>query len=237
MLAQCALIVEHVALETWIILEYLLQRLAHGRPGYLGRGAIDVTSQVFSENDLGHGNVSLIYAVTDRWKSGKLVILTWTNPRWASRCYREMSISLSQAEAVVEGALAKARELGLPPLSIAVLDSGGHLKAMQRQDGVAFLRAAICEAKAWGALALGASSRHFAERYASDTLQRGFMNALGGNTRERIVPLPGGVLIRDGDGRLLGAVGVAGAASEDDEACAVAGIEVCGLVADLDSRR
>lgn len=148
-----------------------------------------------------------------------------------------MSISLSQAETVVEGALAKARELGLPPVSVAVLDSGGHLKAMQRQDGVAFLRAAVCEAKAWGALALGASSRHFAQRYAADALQRGFMNAMGGRTRERIVPLPGGVLIRDGGRRLLGAVGVAGAASQDDEACAIAGIEACGLIADLDSER
>jgi len=148
-----------------------------------------------------------------------------------------MSISLSHAETIVEGALAKALELGLPPLSVAVLDSGGHLKAMQRQDGVAFLRATVCQAKAWGALALGASSRHFAQRYADDALQRGFISAMGGGPRERIVPLPGGVLIRDRDGRLLGAVGVAGAASEDDEACAVAGIESAGLSADLDSTR
>jgi uncharacterized protein GlcG (DUF336 family) len=148
-----------------------------------------------------------------------------------------MSISLSQAETVVEGALTRARELGLPPVSVAVLDSGGHLKAMQREDGVAFFRATVCQAKAWGALALGASSRHFAERYSSDTLQRGFINAMGGSPRERIVPLPGGVLIRDRDGRLLGAVGVAGAASEDDEACAIAGIETSGLSADLESTR
>lgn len=148
-----------------------------------------------------------------------------------------MSISLSQAETAVEGALAKARELGLPPVSVAVLDSGGHLKAMQREDGVAFLRATVCQAKAWGALALGASSRHFAERYSDHLLQRGFMNAMGGSPRERIVPLPGGVLIREPDGRLLGAIGVAGAASEDDEACAVAGIEAAGLAADLDSTR
>lgn len=148
-----------------------------------------------------------------------------------------MNISLSQAESVVEGALAKARELGLPPVSVAVLDSGGHLKSMQREDGVAFFRATVCQAKAWGALALGASSRHYAERYSKDILQRGFINAVGGSSRERIVPLPGGVLIRDRDGGLLGAVGVAGAASEDDEACAVAGIEASGLSADLDSTR
>jgi uncharacterized protein GlcG (DUF336 family) len=148
-----------------------------------------------------------------------------------------MSISLSQAETVVEGALAKARELGLPPVSVAVLDAGGYLKAMQREDGVAFLRATVCQAKAWGALALGASSRHFAERYAGDALQRGFISAMGGGPRERVVPLPGGVLIRDGGGKLLGAVGVAGAASEDDEACAIAGIESADLSADLESTR
>ena len=148
-----------------------------------------------------------------------------------------MSISLSQAETIVEGALARARELGLPPLSVAVLDAGGHLKAMQRQDGVAFLRATVCQAKAWGALALGASTRHFAERYAGDTLQRGFISAIGGSSKERIVPLPGGVLIRDRRGRLLGAVGVAGAASEDDETCAIAGVKAAGLSADLDSTR
>ena len=148
-----------------------------------------------------------------------------------------MSISLSQAETVVEGAIARARELGLPPVSVAVLDPGGHLKAMQREDGVAFLRADVCQAKAWGALALGASSRHFSKRYSGDILQRGFLTAMGGIARERIVPLAGGVLIRDKGGRLLGAVGVAGTASEDDEACAVAGIEACGLTADFDSTR
>lgn len=148
-----------------------------------------------------------------------------------------MSITLSQAETIVEAALAKARERGFPPLSVAVLDAGGHLKALQREDGVAFLRASVCQAKAWGALALGASSRHFAERYAGDALQRGFISTMGDGPRERIVPLPGGVLIRDGGGRLLGAVGVAGAASEDDETCAIAGIESAGLVADLDSIR
>lgn len=148
-----------------------------------------------------------------------------------------MTISLSQAEMIVESALARGRQLGLPPLSVAVLDSGGYLKSLQREDGVAFLRATVCQAKAWGALALGASTRHFAERYASDALQRGFINAMGAAPRERIVPLPGGVLIRNQSGRLLGAVGVAGAASEDDEACAVAGVEASGLRADLDSTR
>jgi len=148
-----------------------------------------------------------------------------------------MSLSLSQSEAIIDAAISRARELGLPPLAVAVLDAGGHLKRLEREDGVAFLRASICRSKAWGALALGASSRHFADRYAGDPLQRGFMNALGNGPAERIVPLPGGVLIRNEAGTLMGAVGVAGGASEDDEACAVAGIEACGLKADLTSKR
>ena len=148
-----------------------------------------------------------------------------------------MSLSLSQSETILDAALGKARELGLPPVGVAVLDAGGYLKAMRGEDGLAFLRADICRAKAWSALALGASSRHFAERYAGDELQRGFMNAMGNGPAERIVPLPGGVLIRNEAGELMGAVGVAGAASEDDEACAVAGIEACGLKPDLTSTR
>lgn len=148
-----------------------------------------------------------------------------------------MSLTLSQSQTIVAGAISKARELGLPPLAVAVLDTGGHLISLEREDGVAFLRASVCRSKAWGALALGASSRHFAGRYAGDELQRGFMNALGNDPHERIVPLPGGVLIRNEKGELLGAVGVAGGASEDDEACAIAGIEACGLKADLTSKR
>lgn len=148
-----------------------------------------------------------------------------------------MSISLEQSETIVGAALRKAREIGLPPVAVAVLDAGGHLKCLQREDGVAFLRADICRGKAWGALALGASSRHFADRYANDVLQRGFIGSLAGGTPVSVIPLPGGVLIRDGGGALMGAVGVAGAASEDDEACAIAGIEACGLNPDLESTR
>ena len=148
-----------------------------------------------------------------------------------------MSISLSQCDAIIEATLADARARSLPPVGVAVLDAGGHLKALRAEDGLAFLRAKVCRAKAWGALALGASSRHFAARYSNDELQRGFMNALADGPAESIVPLPGGVLIRDDAGTLLGAVGVAGAASEDDEACAVAGIEASGLVPDLESTR
>ena len=119
--------------------------------------------------------------------------------------------------------------LGVPPLAVAVLDPGGHLRAMQRQDGLSFLRARICQAKAWGALALGTDTRHLARRFAADLQQQGFMQALNAMSDGRIIPLPGGVLARDTHGEILGAVGVAGAASDQDEACAVAAILGIGL--------
>jgi uncharacterized protein GlcG (DUF336 family) len=116
-----------------------------------------------------------------------------------------------------------------PPLAVAVLDAGGHLKSLQREDGVSFLRVQICQAKAWGALGLATDSRNLAERYQQDELQRGFINALNAMSDGRLIPLPGGVLIRDPSGQVLGAVGVAGGPSENDEICALAGIKAIGL--------
>lgn len=138
-------------------------------------------------------------------------------------------LTLDQANRLISAALALARERSLPPVAVAVLDDGGHLKAMQREDGVSFLRARICQAKAWGALGLAVDSRSIAERYMQGGLQPGFIDALNTMTGGQVIPLPGGVLIRDADGALLGAVGIAGAASEDDEACARAGIAAIGL--------
>jgi len=138
-------------------------------------------------------------------------------------------LTLDQANRLIAGVLTEAARVGLPPLAVAVLDAGGHLKAMQRQDGLSFLRAQICQAKAWGALALGTDSRELARRFTAEPLQQGFMQALNAMSAGGIIPLPGGVLILAHDGETLGAVGVAGAASEQDEACAVAGILGIGL--------
>lgn len=138
-------------------------------------------------------------------------------------------LTLTQANRVIEGALARARALELPPVAVAVLDAGGHLKALQREDGVSFLRVRICQAKAWGALGLAEDSRRIAERYSGDELQRGFVNALNAMSGGGLIPLPGGVLIHDAAGRTLGAVGVAGAPSDRDEACAFAGVTAAGL--------
>jgi uncharacterized protein GlcG (DUF336 family) len=138
-------------------------------------------------------------------------------------------LTLAQANQVIEAALGKAREMNLPPLGVAVMDAGGHLIALQRQDGLSFLRVRVCQAKAWGALAMGTHTRNLAERLRQGPNQEGFMVALNALSGGNVVPVPGGVLIRGKDGALLGAVGVSGAASEQDEACAVAGIEALGL--------
>lgn len=138
-------------------------------------------------------------------------------------------LTLGQANQLIEATLASARKMDMPPLAVAVLDAGGHLKSLQREDGVSFLRVQICQAKAWGALGLATDSRNLAERYQQDELQRGFINALNAMSDGRLIPLPGGVLIRDPSGQVLGAVGVAGGPSENDELCALAGIKAIGL--------
>jgi uncharacterized protein GlcG (DUF336 family) len=138
-------------------------------------------------------------------------------------------LSLDQANRLIAAVLAEAARRGLPPVAVAVLDHGGYLKALQRQDGVSFMRASICQAKAWGALAMGTDSRQLARRFADDPLQQAFLQALNAMADGRIVALPGGVLVRDDAARIVGAVGVAGAASDQDEACAVAGIGAIGL--------
>lgn len=142
------------------------------------------------------------------------------------------TLTLSQANTLLDAVIATARRMQLPPVAAAVLDSGGHLKALQREDGVAFLRVQVCQAKAWGALGLEQDSRDIAARYADSDQQRGFVNALNAMTGGGLIPLPGGLLIRSDSGEILGAVGVAGAASDDDEACARAGLRAIGLAAD-----
>lgn len=139
-------------------------------------------------------------------------------------------LTLQQANEIIAACLSSARESSLPPVAVAVLDAGGHLKSLQREDGVSFLRVQICQAKAWGALGMATDSGDFEARYAQGAQQQGFVNALNAMTQGGIIPLPGGVLISGHDGRLLGAIGVAGAASDDDERCARRAIESVGLL-------
>ena len=140
--------------------------------------------------------------------------------------YATNGLTLAQANAIVQAALAKGRELDLLPLTVAVLDAGGQVKAMQREDGSSLLRPEIATGKAFGALSLGLGGRELARRAQS---MQGFMNALSDIAGGRAVPVPGGVLACDAEGVVLGAVGISGDVSAQDEVCAVAGIQAAGL--------
>jgi uncharacterized protein GlcG (DUF336 family) len=143
-----------------------------------------------------------------------------------------MALTLGQALAIVEAALRKGREMKLAPLAVAVLDAGGHMKAFLREDGAGILRPQIAEGKAWGALGMGLGSRAFAKRLVEQPNAPSFFNALAAMSDGRVVPVPGGVLIRDQNKEVIGAVGITGDTSDNDEACALAGIAEAGLLAD-----
>jgi uncharacterized protein GlcG (DUF336 family) len=138
-----------------------------------------------------------------------------------------MSLTLAQASTIVDAALGKARDTSSAPLTVAVLDSGGHLVALKREDRSGILRPDIAIAKAWGALGMGFGTRELAERATKVPM---FITAISAVSHGRLVPVPGGVLVKDG-GEVLGAVGVSGDTSDRDECCAVAGIEAAGLMA------
>ncbi len=138
-------------------------------------------------------------------------------------------LTLGQAATIVDKALEKGRERGFKPLTVVVLDAGGQPKAMKREDGSSLLRPEIAGGKAWGALGMGFGGRELARRAAANPM---FMQALTAASGGRVVPAAGGVLIRDAAGDILGAVGISGDTSENDEACAVHGIACAGLAAD-----
>jgi uncharacterized protein GlcG (DUF336 family) len=140
------------------------------------------------------------------------------------------NVTLAQASIIVDTAIAKGRELSLAPLTVVVLDSGGHMVAMKREDKSGILRTDIATGKAWGTLGMGFGGREFARRVAGGGGL--FLTALMAASDGRVVPAPGGVLIRDGAGDIVGAVGISGDTSDKDEICAVAGIAKAALKAD-----
>lgn len=136
------------------------------------------------------------------------------------------AITLDQAQTIVTAALKEGRTLGLKPLTVVVLDAGGHAVALARENGSSNLRPQIATAKASGALALGVSSRAIGEMAVERPT---FINAAAGLNPAGIVPAAGGVLIRDASGTIVGAVGVTGDTSDNDEQAALAGIKAAGL--------
>ena len=139
------------------------------------------------------------------------------------------NVTLAQASTIVDQALARGRELKLHPLTVVVLDAGGHLVAMKREDKSGILRTDIATGKAWGTLGMGFGGREFARRAQTNPV---FLQALMVASGGRIVPVPGGVLVRDQDGAIIGSVGISGDTSDKDEICAVDAIRAAGLTPD-----
>ena len=138
------------------------------------------------------------------------------------------SLTLEQAQTIVAAALHHAREKGFQPLAVVVLDARGVLKAFAAEDGTSLRREEIARGKAHGAMAFGLGSRALAKRAAD---QPSFIAAVTHAVGGSLVPVPGGVLIRSGK-EIVGAVGISGDNSDNDEASALAGIAAAGLTGD-----
>jgi len=136
------------------------------------------------------------------------------------------AVTLSQASVLVDAALARGAELGLAPLTVSVLDPGGHLVALKRQDGSGILRAEIAMAKAWGVLGMGLPARALTERAQRAPQFFATLSVLSGG---RMMPVAGGVPLTV-DGQIVGAAGISGDTSDNDEACAIHGAQAAGLV-------
>jgi uncharacterized protein GlcG (DUF336 family) len=136
-----------------------------------------------------------------------------------------MKLDLAKTNIIVDAALENARKSKIRPLCVAVLDDGGNLKTLKRDDGASILRPQIAISKAWGAIGMGESSRQLGNRLKE---LPAFLGALSAMTGGKVVPVAGGVLIMDGE-VILGAAGASGASADEDEACVIAGIQAAGL--------
>lgn len=138
------------------------------------------------------------------------------------------ALSLDIANRIVSTALAEGRQRNFAPLAIAVLDTGGHLISGQREDGAGILRFDLAFGKAWGSLGMGFGSRELARRAAG---LPAFITTVSIAAGGRILPSPGGVLVQTTAGGIIGAVGISGDIGDNDEVCAIAGVEAVGLIA------
>jgi uncharacterized protein GlcG (DUF336 family) len=138
-------------------------------------------------------------------------------------------VTLEQADRIIAAALDAGRQNEMMPLTVAVLDAGGHMVALKREDQSGILRPQIACGKAWGAIGMGVSSRLLRDRLSNRPT---FITALTAASEGRFIPVPGGVLIKDNESRIMGAVGVSGDTSDKDEFCAIEGIKASGLLPD-----
>lgn len=138
-------------------------------------------------------------------------------------------LTLKQANTIIEQALAKAREMKIKPLAVVVLDDSGNIVSSQREDNASMFRFDVALGKAWGAVAMGASSRALGKR-AKDNPN--FFLSLASTAKGKFLPQTGAALIKDAQGNILGAAGASGGTGDEDEACCAHGIEKAGLTAD-----
>ena len=138
-------------------------------------------------------------------------------------------ISLAEASAAVDAAIAAGRKAGLNPLTVVVLDAGGHMVAVKREDRSGILRIEVATGKAYAALGMGVPTRLLRDRLSD---RPAFVSGLAAASEGRFIAVPGGVLIRGKDGGILGAVGISGDASDKDEYCAIEGVKAAGLTSD-----
>jgi len=139
------------------------------------------------------------------------------------------NVNLEQAITIAQTALKKGREMNFHPLTIVVLDAGGQMKVLLREDHCSILREDIARGKAWGVLGMGFGGREIARRAEK---MPAFISALNVMSEGKMVPVAGGVLIRDANNHIIGSVGVTGDTSDNDEICAIAGIQAAGLTPD-----
>jgi len=139
------------------------------------------------------------------------------------------TLTLSVAEQMIDAALATGRKHKFMPLTVAVLDAGGHLIALKREDGSGIMRVEIATGKAWGALGMGQSGRTLRDRLSD---RQYFMNSLSAASGGRFIPVPGGVLIKSNASVICGAIGISGDTSDKDEVCAIAGVHAAGFASD-----
>ena len=135
-------------------------------------------------------------------------------------------LTLEQANKIIEVAFAKAREMKVKPLAVAVLDDGGNVRSLQRQDDASMLRNEVAIGKAWAAVGMGVASRTLLDRAKGNPH---FFGALSATAQGKFIPQTGAVVIKDKDGTIIGAAGASGGTGEEDEAVCMAGITAAGL--------
>lgn len=139
------------------------------------------------------------------------------------------SLTLATASMVVDQTLRFARDIDAAPLSVAVLDTGGHVVVLKREDEAGIVRNEVAVGKAWATLGMGLGGRTLEQRTQGAAA---FFGAVTAASDGRFIPRTGGVLLRSAEGTVVGAAGVSGDTSEVDERCVLAGVEGTGLTAD-----